>query len=224
MSNKMNNKTQVRGKRDQFVNAKGPSKSIYIAIAAVAVLVMVGIGFYMRSGSAPATAQADPREAKYIGRYLPSGYAEAKLTEPIKYDKRIDMTDITPKVQGGNILITAGDVISDRIVYFEYTRPNDNQIISMMAYIKPSGKLFTGVSLCPPCQAKRQYYDADGLLTCGSCGTKRDPETQVGISGACKLYPFDEIPHKLVGDKIQIAESDMAKWKPQPLDRPVGEQ
>ncbi|NCO66188.1 MAG: hypothetical protein COW32_00785 [Candidatus Aquicultor secundus] len=220
----MSKNTTPKNKRDQFVNAKGPSKSIYVVIAAVAILVMVGIGFYMRSSSAPVVAQADPREAKYIGRYLPSGYDEVKLTEPIKFDKRIDMTDISPQVQGGNIVITVGDIISNRIVYFEYTRPSDKQIISMMAYIKPSGKLFTGVSLCPPCQAKRQYYDVDGLLTCGSCGTKRDPETQVGISGACKLYPFDEIAHKLVGDKIQIAESDLAKWKPQPLDRPVGGQ
>ncbi len=220
----MSKTTAPKNKRDQFVNAKGPSKSIYVAIAAVAILAMVGIGFYMRSSSAPAVAQADPREAKYIGRYLPSGYEEVKLTEPIKFDKKIDMTDITPQIQGGKILITAGDIISNRIVYFEYTRPSDKQIISMMAYIKPSGKLFTGVSLCPPCQAKRQYYDVDGMLTCGSCGTKRDPETQVGLSGACKLYPFDEMPHKLVGDKIQIAESDLAKWKSQPLDRPVGGQ
>ncbi|MHB8840523.1 MAG: Fe-S-containing protein [Candidatus Aquicultor sp.] len=220
----MSKTTTPKNKRDQFVNTKGPSKSIYVAIAAVAILVMVGIGFYMRSSSAPAVAQADPREAKYIGRYLPSGYEEVKLTEPIKFDKRIDMTDITPQIQGGKILITAGDIISNRIVYFEYTRPSDKQIISMMAYIKPSGKLFTGVSLCPPCQAKRQYYDVDGMLTCGSCATKREPESQVGLSGACKLYPFDEMPHKLVGDKIQIAESDLAKWTSQPLDRPVGGQ
>lgn len=94
----------------------------------------------------------------------------------------------------------------------------------MLAYIKPSGKLFTRVSLCPPCQSKKQYLEPDGTLTRNSCGTKRNPEIQVGASGACRLYPLDEMPHKLVGDKIEIAEASLAKWVPQPLDRPVGGQ
>lgn len=220
----MGKNAQLKNKRDQFANTKKTSKSIYI-IAGVVLLVAIAVSiFFMGSKGGKTTSQLSPEEAKYIGRYLPKGYEAVKLTESIKYDKRIDMTDIAPEIKDGKILINAGDVIKNRIVYFEYTRSSDGQAISMMAYIKPSGKLFTGVSFCPPCQAKRHYFDVDGLLTCGACATKRDPESQAGISGACKLYPFDEIAHELAGDKIQIAEADLAKWTPQPLDRPVGEQ
>lgn len=214
---------QLKNKRDQFVNDGGKSKSVYIIGAVVAVIVAAALFLYMGSKGTTGTAKLDPREAKYIGRYLPAGYEPVKLTEPVTYDRRIDMAQLAPEVKGGKITINAGDVISKRIVYFEYTRPADGQVISMMAYIKPSGKLFTGVSYCPPCQGKYHHMEADGTLTCNSCETKRDPETEAGISGACKLYPADEIAHELVGDKIQLAEADLAKWNAQPLDRPVGE-
>jgi len=216
-------KSKSKNKRDQFVNSKGAPKAVYIAIGAVAVLAMVAIAFFVGPKSTQTGAEPTPEEAKYIGRYLSEGYKPVKLTEPIKYDQRIDMTDIAPEVKDGNITFSAGDVIKNRIVYFEYMRPSDNEIISMMAYIKPNGELFTGVSYCPPCQAKRHYFDTDGTLTCGSCATKRDPITEAGLSGACRLYPFDEMPHKMVGDNIQISEADMAKWTVQPLDRPVGQ-
>jgi len=219
----MKDDSHLISKREQFVNAKKSNRSIHIYAGVAIVLVVAAIVVYLGASNSAKTAQIDPREAKYIGRFLPQGYEPAKLTEPIKYDTGIEMTTIKPEIKGGKILINVGDVISKRLVYFEYKRPGDGQVISMMAYIKPSGKLFTGVSMCPPCQSKYHYFDVDGALTCKSCDTKRDPETQAGISGACRLYPADEIAHKLVGDKIEIAESDMAKWAPQPIDRPVGE-
>lgn len=212
----------MSAKREQFINGKGKSKTIYI-FGAAAVLIIIIIALYFGLSSKSAAVKPDPREAKYIGRYLPQGFKAAQLIEPIKYDQRLEMTDIKASVQDGNVSIKVGDVIKDRIVFFEYKRPSDGQTLPMIAYIKPSGRLFTGVSLCAPCRAERQYIDTDGLLTCGSCGTKRDLETQVGISGACRLYPLDELGHKLVGDNIQIAAGDLARWSPQPLDRPVGQ-
>ena len=112
-------------------------------------------------------------------------------------------------------------VVADKLVYFEYTKPA-GMTIPLMAYVKPSGSLFVGVSFCPPCRGKKQYIDADGTLTCASCGTKRDPQTGIGISGACRLYPLDEIPSKIAGKRLIIAKSALDQWSPQPLDRKVG--
>jgi len=213
---------QPKNKRDQFIDNKGKSKSVYIALGVAAVLVVVAMFMYAGSKGTPGATQPTPEEAKYIGRYLPADYEPVTLTEPIKYDRRYDMARVIPDVKDGKVVIKAGDVISNRIVYFEYLRPTDNQVISMMAYIKPSGKLFVGVSYCPPCKGKYHHLEVDGTLTCNSCNTKRDPETEAGISGPCKLYPADEIAHKLVGDEIQLTEADLANWVEQPLDRPVG--
>lgn len=216
--------SHTKTKRDQFVGKKKSPTSLYIIIALVALSVMGGVLFLQSKSGTTSAVQATPEEAKYIGKYLPQGFEPTKLTEPIKYDRTIEMTPVQPEVKDGKIRLNAGDVIGNKIVYFEYTRPSDGQVISMMAYIRPSGKLFTGVSFCPPCQGKYHHFEADGTLTCNQCGTKRDPETQVGLSGACKLYPADEFAHKLVGDKIEIAEADLANWASQPLDRPVGGQ
>jgi hypothetical protein len=207
-------------KRDQFMNEGGrKSKTTYMVVGLAIVLLLAAIGFYLKSAGNSVGLKPDPREAKYIGRYLPKGYAPAKLIEPIGYEERIDPTDINPEIKDGSIQLNVGDIIKNRIVYFEYTRAGDNTVIPMTAYIKPSGKLFTGVSLCRPCQAKRQYIDSDGLLTCTACGTKRDLETQAGVSGACKLYPLDEMPHSLLGGKVLISENSLGSWKEQPLDR-----
>ncbi|HEY3375396.1 MAG TPA: Fe-S-containing protein [Candidatus Aquicultor sp.] len=214
--------SRTKGKRDQFVAKKKPSMVLYIVITVIA-LTAIGGGVWLQSRGSN-VAQATPEEAKYLGRFLSQGYQPAVLTEPLTYDSAIQMSPVQPQIKGGAISISAADIIKNKIVYFEYTRPSDRQIIPMMAYIKPSGKLFTGVSFCPPCRGKYQHIEAAGTLTCNQCGTKRDLETQVGISGACKLYPPDEIAHKQAGDTIILAEADLATWQAQAIDRPVGGQ
>lgn len=222
---KNNANQRLKGKREQFVEPKNKKPALLYVGLSVAVIAIIGLVVVLAgSGRTPGVVEPTAAEAKYIGRYLPTGFKPVKLTEPVVYDRQIDMVPVTPEVKDGKVVIKAGEVISSRIVYFEYLRPKDSQVISMMAYVKPSGELFTGVSYCPPCQAKYHHFEADGTLTCNSCATKRDPETEAGISGACKLYPADAIAHKLVGDKIEMAEADLVDWAPQPLDRPVGEE
>jgi len=131
------------------------------------------------------------------------------------------MTDVTAESKGTKVTVPLADIQKNKIVYFEYAKAG-GEAIPMVAYIKPSGKLFVGVSFCIPCKGKKQFVDADGTLTCASCGTKRDLETGVGISGACKLYPLDEIASTIAGDKLVIEKSALDKWTPQPTDRPVG--
>ena len=49
-----------------------------------------------------------------------------------------------------------------------------------------------------------------------------DPETGIGISGACKLYPLDELPAKIQGDRIVVDRTVLDNWTVQPTDRQVG--
>lgn len=172
------------------------------------------------AGAATTAAGAVPAdEAKYIGRLLPAGYQEAAL-QPASYSGITDMTDVKATTSPSGPSIATADLQKDKIVYFEYKRADGT--IPMIAYVKPSGKVFVGVSYCLPCKGTKQYVDADGTLTCSSCGTKRDIESGVGISGACKLYPLDEVPAKIVGGKLVIDKATLDKWSPQPSDRKVG--
>lgn len=205
-----------------------PSKKKNGALAwiIVGVIALIGIVAFATlsggpKGSAGAPAGVDPAEAKYLGRLLPAKYEEPKLADIVVYTESTPMSDVTMKDTGDALELSTADVTSKRNVYAEYTR-DDGKKIPVMAYLKPSGKLFVGISFCPPCEGEKQRIETDGTLTCESCGTKRTLETGVGISGTCKLYPLDELPVTVKDGTITIQKSLLNNWTPQPLDRKVG--
>jgi hypothetical protein len=169
------------------------------------------------SGQPPA---ASPEEQEYIGRLLPADYQEPTV-QPVSYGGATQMTDIAAESSGSQLSVSLAEVATSKIVAFEYTRA-DGSTIPLIAYVKPSGSVFVGVSYCIPCRGTRQYVDADGTLTCNSCGTKRDLSTGVGLSGACRLYPLDELPATVEGDRLVVEKPILDEWTQQPMDRPVG--
>jgi len=202
----------------------GSKMAVWAVVAVVAVVVLVGlmsVSGKWGTGGASATSGISPEEAKYLGRLLPKGYQEPKVAEVAVYSSTVAMTNVTAKDDGTKISIPVSDVTSSKIVKFAYAKPGA-QAIPLMAYVKPSGKLFVAVSFCPPCQGEGQRIEPDSTLTCESCGTKRDLETGVGISGACKLYPLDELPATISGDRITLDKAVIDGWTPQPKDRPIG--
>jgi nitrite reductase/ring-hydroxylating ferredoxin subunit len=152
---------------------------------------------------------------------LPAGFTETAVASASTYSSTIKMTDVNAAQGSKQLSVSLKDVVSNKIVYFEYQKPGSDPI-PMIAYVKPSGKLFVGVSYCIPCKGTRQRIDADGILTCESCGTKRDLETGAGLSGACRLYPLDEVPATVSGGKIVVQDAVLQAWTAQPQDRPVG--
>jgi nitrite reductase/ring-hydroxylating ferredoxin subunit len=166
------------------------------------------------------SASVPAEEQKYIGRLLPAGYHEPTV-QPVTYSGATQMTDITADATGAQLSVSLADVTANKIVAFQYSKA-DGSTIPLIAYVKPTGAVFVAVSYCIPCKGTRQYVDADGTLTCNSCGTKRDLSTGVGLSGACRLYPLDEVPASVSGDKLVVEKTALDQWTPQPQDRPVG--
>lgn len=212
---------RLRGKREKVTGKKKGRKVIVVSLLG-AVVFAVAV-FALTSGQFGRPKEPTPEEKKYWGRYLPKGYGEPRLTEGIDYGEisRIRMTRIDASATENSVSIAVGDVIKNRIVYFEYRKQGADPV-SLMAYVKPSGRLFVGASYCPPCQSRYQRIEGDSTLTCEVCGTKRDLEGMIGISGACKLYPIDEFPAKVVGDRIYVDKEAIDRYSPQPIDRPVG--
>jgi Membrane iron-sulfur containing protein FtrD-like len=198
---------------------KANTKAVLIAGAGIVLLIAV---FAALSNVKPnAGGGAPPEEQKYIGRFLPAGYQEPKLAEVVVYPTATQMTTVKATDSGKQLSVPVKDIVGDKIVYWEYKKPGSAPI-PMLAYLKVSGKLFVGVSFCPPCEGKGQRIEPDLTLTCETCGTKRNLETGVGISGACKLYPTDEMPSKVVGGNVVIDKSVIDGWTPQPKDRKIG--
>jgi len=196
---------------------KTNSKTLLIAGAGVAILIVALVALAnVKTGSG-----APPEEQKYIGRLLPAGYQEPKLGNLAVYPSTVKMTNVTAADAGKQISVPIKDIVSDKIVYWEYKKPG-SAAIPMIAYLKVSGKVFVAVSFCPPCEGKGQRIEPDLTLTCETCGTKRNLESGVGISGACKLYPLDELPSKVVGGNLVLDKSVIDGWTPQPKDRKIG--
>jgi nitrite reductase/ring-hydroxylating ferredoxin subunit len=200
--------------------AKKSARPLWIA-GVIALVVVGGIwaATSLGSKSTSSASGAPANEQKYIGRLLPAGYQEPKIADVQVYASTVKMTDVAPTQNSAGISIPADKVVSSKIVYFEYKKASGDTI-PMIAYVKPSGKLFVGVSYCPPCQGKRDRIEAGGTLVCETCGTVRNLETGVGISGGCRLYPLDELPASVSGGKITVTTAAIDSWTPQPLDRP----
>lgn len=205
--------------------AKKNNKPLLI-VAGLVVVLVVGVIIASGGGSGAPGGSAglvpDPAEAQYLGRYLPAGYEGPSIGEvaPLTSDAR--MVQVAAVQDEGSFTVPVADVVQNRIVGFSYLKPGSAEPIEMIAYVKPSGKLFVGVSYCAPCKGISHALTTDGALTCDACGTKRDAETEIGISGSCRLYPLDEIPATIDGDRIVIDAEVLDNWIEQPLDRQVG--
>ncbi len=133
------------------------------------------------------------------------------VTEGILYaDQRTDMVQIASRVQGGKIVISLRDVLEHRMVGFDYG--GASVPISLVAFISPEGKLVTSIAFCEPCNS-RKYHAQNNMLICNACGTTWKLQNLEGTSGACQKYPPDPIPSVVVGDEIQIDESNVKNWK-----------
>lgn len=221
--------------RVQPPTKKGVSPATWIAVAAALVAVTAfiilasggangaatGAAATSTAGAATTAGSVSPEEQKYIGRLLPASYAEPSVSDAAAYSTTLQMADVAVTQGKAQTSIPLADVVSSKIVFFQYQKPGGEQV-PMIAYVKPSGKLFVGVSFCIPCKSTGQSIEGDGTLRCKACGTKRDAETGVGVSGACRLYPLDELPVKVTGGKIVIENAAIEQWTPQPLDRKVG--
>lgn len=194
-------------------------------VAALLIGAVVVVSLVTGSGSdGNATAgglKPSAEEQPYIGRLLPAGYAAPQVSEATTYDSTVEMTELALTSSESSLTVPVAEVTSSKLSLFQYTLPSGEEL-PLIAYVKPSGALFVGVSFCPPCQGEWQTIQPDGTLTCNSCGTKRDLETMAGISGSCKLYPLDEVPVSTVGEDLVIDRAVLDSWSPQPLDRAVG--
>ena len=169
---------------------------VLLSLAVVAVLIG-GVGYWMMKGH----TATDPRVS-----------SQPKVSGKVDYaGQTVRMFDIQAKVENGKISIPLDVVKEKKIVRFEYH--GNGVIIPLLAYLTPSGRVITAISMCEPCRSTR-FHIEDKKLVCNACATEWNLETLKGIQGGCLNYPPDVIPSTIEKDRIQIDEKIITQWKP----------
>lgn len=134
--------------------------------------------------------------------------AQPKVVEAIDYSgQTVRMAEIEAAVADGKIAIPLDAVKTRKIVRFVYNN------LPLVAYISPSGRVVTGVSMCEPCRSTN-FHIQDDTMVCNSCGTRWTLEDLRGMSGGCLDYPPDVISSTIAGDKVLIDEANVRNWRP----------
>ena len=135
-----------------------------------------------------------------------------QIAEKVSYKSQtIRMTSVDGVAGSGDIEIPAEIVKDKKIVYFEYNKGGKKA--PLMAYITPSGKLVTAVSMCEPCRSTKFHIEGDEMV-CNACGTRWTLEGLQGISGGCLAYPPDVVAHTIENGKVKIQDTIILDWKP----------
>lgn len=121
------------------------------------------------------------------------------------------MVDVVAKVENGKISIPVHTVKEKKMVRFEYEGKGGK--IPLVAYITPSGRVVTAISMCEPCRSTR-FHINENKMVCNACYTEWELETLKGIKGGCLNYPPDVIPSTVEGDHIRIDVRIVDQWKP----------
>jgi uncharacterized membrane protein len=138
--------------------------------------------------------------------------AGTQVTEKVSYkNQNIRMTPVDVVAGSGFIEMPAQIVQDKKIVYFEYNKGGKQ--VPLMAFITPSGKLVTAVSICEPCRSTKFHIEGEEMV-CNACGTRWTMEGLKGVSGGCLAYPPEVVAHAIEGGKVKIQEAIILGWKP----------
>jgi hypothetical protein len=187
-----------KSKKEQFIKQSSGRKPLLIAILLVAVIGTVAAGLLLRGPGAEDDGAyfGEPavQTRSYIGRVVP-------------------MTAIEPLIEGGWVSIPLTLLEENDIVYFEVEN-NEGFLVPLMAYITPSGRIFTGSSMCEPCQG-RSFFLAGETLVCETCRTTYTIESHEFISGSqdCGRYPPVYMQPVIENGMVSIALEDILQWQ-----------
>lgn len=98
-----------------------------------------------------------------------------------------------------------------------YQQAAGGNILPLLAYIAPSGRLVVATSFCEPCRSQTFHFEGNQLV-CDTCFTRWDLSTLMGIGGGCVAYPPEEVTAEVRGEQIFVPAADLEAWKPRGYD------
>jgi hypothetical protein len=191
-------KQKMQGKKQQFTQPQKSKTPLIIGAVAVIVLAAVAMGMFKSNSK----QQAQP---EYFGE--PVAAARSYIGE------FVSMTRVEPEINGDKIQIPLSVVDENNIIYFEVEN-DEGTMVPLMAYITPTGRLFTGSSMCEPCRG-RTFSLAGETLFCDTCRTTYTIEGHKFISGSvvCGQYPPVNMNGVVENGIINIELAEVLNWR-----------
>jgi uncharacterized membrane protein len=187
-------RSSFQDKKEKVLGAKRRNFHWVLISLAVFAILLVGVSYWIIEGNTGSNLKVS---------------TQPKLNERVDYaGQSVDMADIQAKVENGKISIPLNVLKEKKMVRFEYQRNG----FPLLAYIAPSGRVVTAVSMCEPCRSTR-FHIEEKKIVCNACATEWNLETLKGIQGGCLNYPPDVIPSTIEKDRIQIDEKLVTQWK-----------
>ncbi len=137
---------------------------------------------------------------------------------------QVDMVTLDTATQTDEgMSIPLADLKQDYIVGAVYNRTNPmpegyqmaagGNILPILAYIAPSGKLVVATSFCEPCRSTLFHFEGN-ILVCDVCFTRWELSTLLGVGGGCFDYPPEELTAEIRGDTVFVPVADLEAWIP----------
>lgn len=185
-------------KREQFTGKEKSKFPLLIAVAALAVVAVIVL-LVIPGGE--------------DNEVTDSPFGESLANTRSYVGRVVSMTRVEAAVDREWASIPLDVLDEAEIVYFEVEN-NDGFMVPMMAYITPSGRIFTGSSMCEPCRGR--YFSLAGeTLVCDNCRTTYTIESHEFISGsaACGSYPPVYMEPVVEDGMIKISRQDILQWE-----------
>jgi hypothetical protein len=125
----------------------------------------------------------------------------------------ISAADVEPVIENGQIKIPFEEIDKNNMVHYEIEN-NEGELVPMMAYITPSGRLFAGSTFCEPCLS-RKYDIAGETLVCDVCGTTYDIENHKFIEGSpsCGALPPIYMNPRVEDGMMILEHEKVLNWR-----------
>jgi uncharacterized membrane protein len=176
---------------------KSKPKVRLIALAIMAVVFIGGLSIYWGVAF---------REFHPVIKNQPS------VVVAINYgvQEKIPSTQIEATMDQGFITIPLQKVMDLKLVRFY--DPEAKQMLPLIAYITPEGKLVTAMSKSEVCQSEDFYLEGHNIH-CASCPSYWNMSSLEAYACCQRYYP-DPIPSVIVGNEVRIDAERVRHWRP----------
>lgn len=124
-------------------------------------------------------------------------------------NEKIPSSPVQAKIEGPFLIVSLNEVKEKRIVRF--VDPENKQSVPMLAYITPSGRLVTAMSLSENCRSTDFYLEGENIH-CANCPSYWNASSLEAYACCQKFYP-DPIPSTVLGDEVRIELSKIRSWQ-----------